>query len=75
MIKLEISIRDANIQKHHLIAVFFDMVKAYNTTWSLVLMKELDSMWLRGRLPNIINIFFSDRKFRLWVGTIFSNLH
>ena len=33
VVKLEISIREATIQKQHLIAVFFDREKAYETTW------------------------------------------
>ena len=32
VIKLETSIREANVQKQHFIAVFFDMEKAYDTT-------------------------------------------
>ena len=31
VVKLETSIWEANIQKHHLIAVFFDLEKAYET--------------------------------------------
>ena len=33
VVELETSIREANIQIQHLIAVFFDLEKAYETTW------------------------------------------
>ena len=38
-------------------------------------MKDLHSMGLRGRLPNFIKSFLSDKKFRVRVGSTFSNLH
>ena len=75
MVKLKTSIRETNIQKQHLIAVFFDLEKAYDTTWRFEKMKDLHSMGLRCRLSNFIKSFLSDRKFRVRIGSTFSNLH
>ena len=47
VVKLETSIRKANIQKQHLMAVFFDLEKAYEITWKFGIMKDLHSLELR----------------------------
>ena len=75
VVKLETSIREANIQKQQLIAVSFDLEKAYETTWKFGIMKDLHTTELRGRLPNFIKTFLSDRKFRVGIGSTFTNLH
>ena len=75
VVKLETSIREAKIQKQHLIAVFFDLEKAYDTTWRFGIMKDQHSMGLRGRLPKFIKNFLSDKKFWVQAGSTFSNLH
>ena len=67
---LETSIRETNIQRQHLIAVFFDLEKAYETTWRYGIMKDLHNMGLRGRLPNFIKAFLTDRKFQVRIGTL-----
>ena len=65
VVRLETSIREANIQRQHLIAVFFDLEKAYETTWRYGIMKDLPNMGLTGRLPNFIKAFLTDRKFQV----------
>ena len=75
LVKLETSIREANIQKQHLIAVFFDLEKAYETTWRFGIMKDVHSLGLRGRLPNFIKSFLLDRQFLVWIGSTFTNLY
>ena len=75
VVKLETSIREVNIQKHHLIAVFFDQEKAYETTWKFGIMKDLHSLGLRGRLPNFIKSFLSERQFRVRIEWTFTNLY
>ena len=62
VVKLETSIREANIQKH-LIAVFFGLEKAYETTWKFGIMKDLHSLGLWRRLPNFMKSFPLDRQF------------
>ena len=54
LIRLETFIREAFIHKHHAVAVFFDLEKAYDTTWKYGIMKDLFDAGLRGRLPLFI---------------------
>ena len=74
VVRLETSIREANIPRQHLIAVFFDLEKAYETTWRYGIMKDLHNMGLRGRLPNFIKAFLTDRKFQVRIGTTLSDI-
>ena len=73
VVRLETSIREANIQRQHLIAVFFDLEKVYETSWYGI-MKDLHNMGLRGRLPNFIKAFLTDRKFQFRIGTTLSDI-
>ena len=75
VVKLETSIRGANIQKQHLIAIFFDLEKVYETTWKLGIMKDLHSLGLQGRLLNLIKSFLLDQQFQIRIRWTFSNLY
>ena len=74
VVRLKTSIREAIIQKQHLIAIFFDLEKAYETTWRYGIMNDLYNMGLKGRLPNFIKAFLSDRKFRVCIGSTLPNI-
>ena len=74
VVRLETSIREAIIQKQRLLAIFFDLEKAYETTWRYSIMNDLFNMGLKGRLPNCIKSFLSDRKFRVRIGTTLSDI-
>ena len=74
VVRLEISIREAIIQKQYLVAIFFDPEKAYKTTWRYGIMNDLHNMGLKGRLLNFIKAFLSDRKFRVFIGSTLSNI-
>ena len=71
---LETSIREAIIRKQHLLAIFFDLEKAYETTWRYGIMNDLLNIGLKGRLPNFIKSFLPDRKFRVRIGTTLSDI-
>ena len=75
LVRLESFIRDAFIKKEHLVAVFFDLEKAYDTTWKYGIMKDLQDLGLKGRLPSFISDFLSDRNFKVRVGSTLSDLH
>ena len=55
-------------------AVFFDLEKAYDTTWKYVIMKDLHDASLRGRLPLFIEGFLSDRQFQVRLSAYYSQL-
>ena len=63
LVCLETFVREAFIKKEHLTAVFFDLEKAYDTTWKYGIMRDLSDFGLKGRLPHFIDIFLSNRKY------------
>ena len=65
LIRLEIFIR-----KQHLIVGFFDLEKAYDTTWKYGIMHDLG---LRGRLAMFIKNFLFERTFEVHMGSTFSD--
>ena len=73
-VKLETSIWEAIIQKQHLVAIFSDLEKVYETTWRYGIMNDLHNMGLKGRLSNFIKAFLSDWKFRIHIGSTLSNI-
>ena len=73
LVRLETFIRDAFIQNQHLVAVFFDLQKAYDTTWKCGIVQDLYDMGLRGNLPIFIGKCLSDRTFQVHLGTILSD--
>ena len=73
LVRLETFIRDAFIQKQHLVAVFVDLQKAYDTTWKHGILQDLHDMGLRGNLPIFIGNILSDRTFQVHLGTILSD--
>ena len=73
LVRLETFIRDDFIHNQHLIAVFFDLQKAYDTTWKYGILKDLRSMGLWGNLPIFIGHFLSDKTFQIHSGTVLSD--
>ena len=56
-------------------SVFFDLVKAYDTTWKYGIMKDFHGFGLRARLPNFISNFLQDISSKVLVGSTFSESH
>jgi len=52
LIRLESYIREAFVRCEHVVSVFFDLEKAYATTWKYGLLRDLDEAGIRGRLPD-----------------------
>jgi hypothetical protein len=48
-VRLESFIREAFVRGEHATAVFFDMEKAYDTTWKYGIPQDLKNAGLRGR--------------------------
>jgi hypothetical protein len=55
--------------------VFFDLEKAYDTTWKPGILQDLESTGLRGRLPTFICNFLANRKFRVKSGANLSDTY
>ena len=73
LVRLENFIRDAFIKKEHIVSIFFDLEKAYDTTWKHGIMRDLEDLGLKGRLPNFISNFLEDRNFKVRVGSTLSD--
>ena len=73
LVTLETSIRDAFVCRKHLVSIFFDLEKAYDTTWKHGILLDLYKTGLRGRLPMFICDFLSDRYFKVRVGNTYSD--
>ena len=74
LIRLETFIRDAFRHREHVVAVFFDLAKAYDTTWKFGILKDLHTIGLRGNLPKFISNFLSDRSFQVLLGSTVSDI-
>ena len=57
VVKLDTFVREAFVRKSHAIAVFFDIEKAFDTTWRYGILKDLHATGLRGHLPLFIQNF------------------
>ena len=75
LVRLETTIRNAFLQKQHVVAVFFDLEKAYDTTWKGGILSDLKDLGFRGRLPQFIQQFLANREFQVRLGTTLSDLH
>ena len=75
LVRLETFIREAFIKKEHLVTIFCDLEKAYDTTWKYGIMKNIHDIGLKGRLPLFIQNFLNDREFKVKVGSTLSELH
>ena len=75
LVRLETFIRDAFIKKEHVVAVFFDLEKVYDTTWRYDILKDIHKLGLRGRFPTFIENFLADRAMQVRVGSFLSDYY
>ena len=73
LIRLETYIREAFGRGEQAIAVFFDLEKAYDTTWKYGILKDLHDMGIRGHLAQYITKFLENRIFKVKLGSSFSD--
>ena len=72
LVRLETFIRDAFIKNDHVVSVFFDLEKAYDTTWKHGILKDLHESGLRGNLPVFVENFLKERIFNVRIGNTHS---
>jgi len=75
LVRLETAVRQTFAYGEHMVSIFFDLQKAYDTTWRYGIVRDLFTIGLRGRLPTYIANFLHDRHFRVRVGDTFSDWH
>ena len=62
-------------KKEHVVAVFFDLEKAYDITCRYSTLKDIHKLGLRGRLPTFIENFLADRTMQVRVGSSLSDFY
>ena len=72
LVRLETFVREAFIQRQHAVVVFFDLERAYDTTWKYGIMRDLHRAGLRGRLPTFIEGFLQNRNFQVRIDSCLS---
>jgi len=75
LIRLESYIREPFFRREHVMSVFFDLEKAYDTTWKYGILRDLHEASIRGHLPDFISNFLNERCFRVRVGSCLSDLY
>ena len=75
LVRMETFIRDGFIRDHHVVSVFFDLEKAYDTTWKYGIMKDLHELGIRGKMPIFIKGFLEHRSFRVRLGQTLSDTY
>ena len=65
LVNFENAIQHAFISRQHLVAVSFDIEKAFDMSWRNGILEKLQHWGLRGNLPNFIKSFLDDRSFRV----------
>ena len=65
LMHLEHHIREAFKRKAPTIAVFYDIEKAYDTTWKYPIMAKLKEANMKGQMPNFIDNFLKERTFKV----------
>ena len=73
LIRFESFIRETFIKREHMIAVFFDLEKAYDTTWKYGILKDLHALGIRGHMAFFIQNFLDGRQFKIRVGAALSD--
>ena len=69
--KVETFIREAFIKKEHLTGIFFDLKKAYDSTWKYGIMSDLHNL----SLPGFLNNFLLEINFKVCVEYTLSDFH
>ncbi|XP_045480951.1 uncharacterized protein LOC123685337 [Harmonia axyridis] len=75
LVQLQTEILDAFANKQELIAVFFDIVKAFDITWRHRILKTLKQWNIDGNMLHFIKEFISNRIFRVKIENTWSNVH
>ena len=75
LVHFETFIRNAFVEKEHVLTIFLDLEKAYDTTWKHGFLADLWDLGFRGHLPRFIQNFLSEHSFRVRVGSTLSELH
>lgn len=72
LVHLETTVREAFVNRQFYLAVFFDLEKAYDTTWRFGILSDLSGLGVRGRMLGFIQSYIVERIFRVRLGNTLS---
>jgi hypothetical protein len=75
LVQFEAFVREDFVRREHVVSVFFNLAKAYDTTWKPSILQDLHDAGLRGQMSDIISQFLSNRLFRVRVGSHLSDVY
>ena len=75
LLRLDSYIKHAFARKEHVIAVFFDIEKAYDTTWRHNILLTLRHLGIGGHMARFVQNFLLERDMRVWVGCTLSGTY
>lgn len=73
LVWLESQVLRAFSHGKHLVGIFFDVEKAYDTVWKFGILRKLHTAGIRGSLALFIQNFLSDRHFRVKIQNFYSD--
>lgn len=73
LLRLQTDILDCFSRKEHMVALFFDIQKAYDTAWKHGIMKMIHDANIKGPLALFIQNFLQERVFRTRIGSTLSH--
>ncbi|XP_023312337.1 uncharacterized protein LOC111692524 [Anoplophora glabripennis] len=74
MVQLETIIQNNFAKRNHTVAVFFDIVKAYDMVWKFNILRSIHNWDIRGNLAYFIKSFLENRSLRVRLGVSVSEL-
>lgn len=73
LVRVSTYVQHGFVQRWHTIALFFDIIKAYDKTWGILIRKTMHDWGLRGNLPIFITHFLANRQIRVKCGDTLSH--
>ena len=65
LVRMEQEVRKAFAVNEHFVAIYFDLEKAYDTTWRAGILRYLYASGMRGYLPKYVERFLQQREFNV----------
>ena len=75
LVHFEMFMRNAFVKNTHILTIFFDLEKAYNTVLKHDIQMDLWDLGFRGHLPMFIQMFLSEHSFKVRVSSTLLELH
>ena len=75
LLRLSTQIQQGFSNRCQTIGVFFDLEKAYDTTWRYGIIKGLHDMGIRGKMIQFIDSFLKDRYIKVRIGNYLSSAY